>query len=111
MLLNGAYSKLVRDAIVLAVTTICKTFESRKRVFHSTNVCRAKGAPIQALHEQGIILHNEFQHLQQNCEIVRNVVESQRLSTLIDYATAAPFAIDFLETAAAIEDRSNGIWR
>ncbi|MGA2434975.1 MAG: hypothetical protein ABSG25_06780, partial [Bryobacteraceae bacterium] len=37
-------------------------------------------------------------------EIARNSVESQRLSTLIDYATAAPFAIDFLETAFAIED-------
>ena len=44
-------------------------------------------------------------------EIARNVVESQRLSTLIDYATAAPFAIGFLETALAIEDSSNGIWR
>ena len=42
-------------------------------------------------------------------EIARNVVESQRLSTLIDYATAAPFAIGFLETALAIEDSSNGI--
>jgi hypothetical protein len=30
---------------------------------------------------------------------------------LIDYATAAPFAIGFLETALAIEDSSNGIWR
>jgi hypothetical protein len=28
---------------------------------------------------------------------------------LIDYATAAPFAIGFLETALAIEDSSNGI--
>ena len=44
-------------------------------------------------------------------EIARNSVESQRLSTLIDYATAAPFAIGFLETALAIEDSSNGIWR
>ena len=44
-----------------------------------------------------------------NKEIARNVVESQRLSTLIDYATAAPFAIGFLETALAIEDSSNGI--
>ena len=44
-------------------------------------------------------------------EIARNVVESQRLSTLIGYATAAPFAIGFLETASAIEDSSNGIWR
>ena len=42
-------------------------------------------------------------------EIARNVVESQRLSILIDYATAAPFAIGFLETALAIEDSSNGI--
>ena len=44
-------------------------------------------------------------------EIARNVVESQRLSTLIDYATATPFAMGFLETALAIEDSSNGIWR
>lgn len=44
-------------------------------------------------------------------EIARNSVESQRLSTLIDYATAAPFAIDFLETAFAIEDSNSGIWR
>ncbi len=44
-------------------------------------------------------------------EIARNVVESQRLSILIGYATAAPFAIGFLETALAIEDSSNGIWR
>ena len=42
-------------------------------------------------------------------EIARNVVESQRLSTLIDYATAAPFTMDFLETASVIEDSSNGI--
>ena len=42
-------------------------------------------------------------------EIARNVVESQRLSTLIGYATAAPLAIGFLETALAIEDSSNGI--
>ncbi|MGA2435275.1 MAG: hypothetical protein ABSG25_08320, partial [Bryobacteraceae bacterium] len=40
-------------------------------------------------------------------EIARNSVESQRLSTLIDYATAAPFAIDFLETAFAIEDSNS----
>src|SRR5258706_15570942 len=32
-------------------------------------------------------------------EIARNVVESQRLLTLIDYATAAPFTIGLLETA------------
>src|SRR5580700_2717186 len=44
-------------------------------------------------------------------EIARNSVESQRLSSLIGYATAAPFAIGFLETALAIEDSSNGIWR
>ena len=30
---------------------------------------------------------------------------------LIDYATAAPFTIGFFETALAIEDSSNGIWR
>src|SRR5258706_14988611 len=30
---------------------------------------------------------------------------------LIDYATTAPFAMGFLETALAIEDSSNGIWR
>ena len=42
-------------------------------------------------------------------EIARNVVESQRLLTLIDYATAAPFTIGLLETALAIEDSSNGI--
>ena len=44
-------------------------------------------------------------------EIARNVVESQRPSTLIDYATATPFAIGFLETALAIEDSGNGIRR
>ena len=44
-------------------------------------------------------------------EIAQNVVESQRLSILIDYATATPFAIGFWETALAIEDSSNGIWR
>ena len=52
-----------------------------------------------------------LEEMLQNQEIARNVVESQRLSTLIDYATAAPFAIGFLETALAIEDSSNGIWR
>ena len=50
-------------------------------------------------------------HFRPAVEIARNVVESQRLSTLIDYATATPFAIGFLETALAIEDNSNGIWR
>jgi hypothetical protein len=44
-------------------------------------------------------------------EIARIVVESQRPSELIGYATSAPFAIDFLETALAIEDSSKGIWR
>ena len=44
-------------------------------------------------------------------EIARIVVESQQLSTLIDYAAAAPFASDFLEAAVAIEDKSMGIWR
>ncbi len=44
-------------------------------------------------------------------EIAGNVVESKRLSTFIDYATAASFAIGFSETALAIEDSSNGIWR
>jgi hypothetical protein len=44
-------------------------------------------------------------------EIARNVVESQRPSTLIDYAIAAPFANGFFETALAIEDSSKGIWR
>ena len=42
-------------------------------------------------------------------EIARNSVESKRPSELIDYATAAPFAIDFLETALAIDDSSSGI--
>jgi len=42
-------------------------------------------------------------------EIARNSVESERPSELIDYATAAPFANGFLETAFAIEDSSNGI--
>lgn len=32
-------------------------------------------------------------------EIARNSVESKRVSTLLGYATAAPFAIGFLETA------------
>ena len=41
-------------------------------------------------------------------EIARNVVESQRLSTLIDYATSAPFAIGFLETALAIGVKTAG---
>ncbi len=44
-------------------------------------------------------------------EIVRNSVESQRLSTLISYATADPLAIGFLDTALAMEESSNGIWR
>ena len=42
-------------------------------------------------------------------EIVRNSVESKRPSELIDYATATPLAIGFLETAFAIEDSSIGI--
>ena len=42
-------------------------------------------------------------------EIARNSVESQRLSTFIDYATLAPFAIDCLETALAIDDSNSGI--
>ena len=42
-------------------------------------------------------------------EIVRKSVESQRLSTFIDYATLAPFAIGCLDTALAIEDSSDGI--
>ncbi len=42
-------------------------------------------------------------------EIDRNSVESKRPSELIDYATATPFAIGFLETAFAIEDSSSGI--
>ena len=42
-------------------------------------------------------------------EIARNSVESKRPSELIDYATAAPFAMDFLETALANEDSSSGI--
>ena len=44
-------------------------------------------------------------------EIARCSVESQRPSELIHYATATPFAIDFLETALAIEDNSSGICR
>lgn len=44
-------------------------------------------------------------------EIARNSVESRRPSELIGYATAAPFANGFLETAFAIEDSSNGICR
>jgi hypothetical protein len=43
--------------------------------------------------------------------IARIVVGSWRLSTLIDYAAAAPFPIGFWETAGALEDSSNGIWR
>ena len=42
-------------------------------------------------------------------EIARKSVESKRPSELIDYATATPFAIGFLETALAIEDSSTGI--
>src|ERR1035437_8983305 len=44
-------------------------------------------------------------------EIARISVESQRLSTLIRYATAIPFAIGFLEAALAIDESNNGIWR
>ena len=44
-------------------------------------------------------------------EIAGNSVESQRPSTLIGYATAAPFAIGFLETAMAMEATSSGIIR
>jgi hypothetical protein len=44
-------------------------------------------------------------------EIARNSVESWRPSTLIGYATAAPFAIGFLATALASEDNNSGIWR
>jgi hypothetical protein len=42
-------------------------------------------------------------------EIARNSVESKRPSELIDYATATPFTIDFLETAFAMDDNSIGI--
>ena len=44
-------------------------------------------------------------------EVARSSVESERPSELIGYATAAPFAIGFLETAFAIEDNNMGIWR
>ena len=44
-------------------------------------------------------------------QIARNSVESQRLSILIHYATAAPFAIGFLEAALAMEETNIGIWR
>src|ERR1035437_14439 len=44
-------------------------------------------------------------------EIARISVESQRLSTLIRYATVIPFAIGFLEAALAIDESNNGIWR
>src|ERR1035437_759721 len=39
-----------------------------------------------------------------SAEIARISVESQRLSTLIRYATAIPFAIGFLEAALAIDE-------
>ena len=39
--------------------------------------------------------------MKESPEIARNSVESQRLSTFIDYATLTPFAIDCLETVAA----------
>jgi hypothetical protein len=42
-------------------------------------------------------------------EVARNSVESKRRSELIDYATATPFAIGFLETAFAIAGNSIGI--
>ena len=42
-------------------------------------------------------------------EIARNSVESKRPSELIDYATATPLTIDFLETAFAIDDNNIGI--
>jgi len=44
-------------------------------------------------------------------EIVRNVVESQRLSTFIRYATAGTLATGFLADSVASEDSSKGIWR
>ena len=44
-------------------------------------------------------------------DLARSSVESERPSELIGYATAAPFAIGFLETAFAIVDNSMGIWR
>jgi len=42
-------------------------------------------------------------------EIARFSVESQRPSTFIDYATLAPFAMDGLGAALAMEDRNSGI--
>jgi len=45
------------------------------------------------------------------CEVARNPVEGDRRSQLIGYATATPLAIDFVESALAIEASSNGIWR
>jgi len=44
-------------------------------------------------------------------EIARNFVESQRPSTLVDYATATPLATGFLEAALAKEASKNGISR
>ena len=44
-------------------------------------------------------------------EVARDFVESQRLSVLISYATAAAFAIDFWEPALAIDEINNGICR
>src|SRR5437016_179840 len=44
-------------------------------------------------------------------EIARLSVESQRPSSLINYATAAALAIVFLATASAMEDNNIGIWR
>jgi len=44
-------------------------------------------------------------------EVARSSVESERPSEFIGYATAAPFAIGFLETAFAIEDNNMGICR
>src|SRR2546427_10641284 len=44
-------------------------------------------------------------------EIARNSVESRRPSTLIGYATAAPFATDFFATVLFSEESSCGIWR
>lgn len=44
-------------------------------------------------------------------ENARNIVESQRPSIFIRYATAETLASGFLAASVAIEDSSKGIWR
>src|SRR5688572_12777894 len=86
---------------------------SRSRRGSVPGICVHKGDVIQHEGLGSIAILSAHRHMPPSAcagmEIARNVVESQRLSTLIGYATAAPFAIGFFETALAIEDSSNGI--